>query len=50
MLFALAHELGHLVAHRGDEEFATIDVDIEKSVQRGGPDDEAHAMPLLRPF
>jgi Zn-dependent peptidase ImmA (M78 family) len=43
MLFTLAHELGHLVAHHGDEEFATVDASIEKPVPFGGPDDEAYA-------
>jgi Zn-dependent peptidase ImmA (M78 family) len=43
MLFTLAHELGHLVVHHRDQEFATIDADIEKPVQFGAPDNEAYA-------
>jgi Zn-dependent peptidase ImmA (M78 family) len=41
MLFTLAHELGHLVAHHKNDAFAVIDEDIEAS--RGGQDREQEA-------
>jgi Zn-dependent peptidase ImmA (M78 family) len=43
MLFTLAHEIGHLVAHHYSDEFAVIDGDIENPYSSGAPSDEAYA-------
>jgi len=43
MLFTLAHELGHLVAHHGNESFALIDEDIESTPDGQDRDKEAYA-------
>lgn len=46
MLFTLAHEIGHLVAHHeGDQDFAVVDSQTEKraSAKRDSPEFYAHA-------